>query len=68
MVWKIDSPTIIVNGRSILRAIIGAHVLINIHKTMCIAKQRYYDKLEDDLKRMKKEQKISNKKQKVESN
>ena len=68
MVWKMDSPTIVIDGRSILKAIIWTHVLIRIHKAICVAEQRYYCKLEDDLKRMKKEQKISKKKQKVESN
>ena len=66
--WKIDSPTIVINGRSILRAIIFAHVLIRIHNAISVAEQRYYCKLEDELKRIKKEQKISKKKQKVESN
>ena len=67
MVWKLENPSIIIDGRSILKTIIWTHVLIHIHKTICIAERVHYEKLEDELKAMKKEQKISKKKQKVES-
>ena len=67
MVWKLENPGIIIDGRSIFRALIWVHVLVHLHKAIYVAERKYYDRIDYELKQMKKEQKLSKKKQKVES-
>ena len=67
MVWKLENPGIIIDGRSIFKTIIWLHILIRLHEAIRVEEKRRYDKIENDLRRIKKEQKILRKKQKAES-
>ena len=67
MVWKADSSGITIDGGSIFKAIILLDVLFHVHKAMIVAERKYYDKIDYELKQMKKEQKLTKKKRKVES-
>ena len=67
MVVKLENSEVNINGRSIIRGLIGAQIIIGLCRAMYRAEKRYSAALKEELKMIKKEQKISKKKQKVES-
>ena len=64
MNWKLEDKGVYIDGGSIFRAFICIHVLVCIHKYITSAEQKYHNWQEYELKRMKKEEKLSKKRKK----
>ena len=68
MVFKLEDTQLVVDGRSVIRSLIGLQIVIGLCKAIYMAEKRYSAALHDELTRIKKEQKLSKKnKKKVES-
>lgn len=66
MVVKLEDSQIVIDGKSMFRGIVVTYVIIELCKSIYRAEKRYSAKLKEELKDIKREQKIS-KKQKKES-
>ena len=67
MVWKLENTQVIVDGRSVFRGLVALQIVVGLCSALYRAERRYADRLNDELKRIKKEQKLSKKSKKVES-
>ena len=68
MVFRIENSEIVINGKSIFKAIIGAYIAAKLCRTIFkIEKKNYYILLDNKTKRTKKELKSSDNNQKAES-
>lgn len=68
MIFKIESGEVVINGRKVLKTLFYAYLTAKIYKAMTKPKEVYYIVLDDEPKQVKKVQRTSKKKQKVESN
>lgn len=67
MIFKIENSEIVINGRSILKAIAFTYLAAHLYKSIRRVRNTHYIIIDSDMKQLKKEQKTSEKKQKVES-
>lgn len=66
MIFKIDNSQIVINGKSVLKALVWTYVTTKICKAIFKPRKVYYVVFDGEIKNMKKEQKLP-KKTKVES-
>lgn len=67
MVFKIENSEIVINGRSVFKALILTYFTVKLCKAVNRVRNTHYIIIDNNTKTTKKEQKISEKKQKVES-
>ena len=68
MVFKIENSEIVINGKSVFKALVGTYIIGKICKFLLGVEKRYHVTVETKTEKVKKEQKTSEKKSKVESN
>lgn len=68
MVFKLEDSQIVIDGKSLFRGAVVTYIIVELCKSIYKAEKRYSAKLKEELKDIKREQKLSKKKQKVESN
>ena len=64
MVFKLEDSQIVIDGRSVVRGLITLQIIVGLCKAVYIAEKKYSAKLNEELKQIKKEQKLSKKNQK----
>ena len=67
MVVKLEDSQIVFDGKSIFRGVVVTYIIVELCKSIYRAEKRYSAKLKEELKDIKREQKMSKKKQKAES-
>ena len=68
MVFKLEDTQLIIDGKSVFRGFVVTYIIIELCRSIYRAERRYSEALHEELKRIKKEQKLSKKnKKKVES-
>lgn len=66
MVFKLEDSPIIIDGRSIFKGLVATYIVLKICGAIYRVERKYYAKLDEEVKKLKEERKMS-KKQKVES-
>lgn len=67
MMFKLENSTINIDGKSVFKGLVATYIIMKLWRAAHSAKEKYYATLEAELKRIRKEQKTTDKKQKVES-
>lgn len=68
MVFKLEDSQIVIDGRSVVRGLIGLQIVIGLCKAVYRAEKKYSAKLSEELKQIRKDQKLAKKNsKKVES-
>ena len=67
MIVNLEDSKIVIDGKSVFRGLICLQIVVGLCRAVYRAEKRYSAKLDAELKQMKKEQKLSKKKQKAES-
>ena len=67
MIFKIEHSEITINGKSIVKALIVTYLVTAMYKAIRRVKNTHYIIIDSGMTQVKKEQKTSEKKQKVES-
>ena len=67
MIFKLENSEVRIDGKSILKAFIFTHLTIELCRAIYRAEKKYYAELSEEVKRLRKEQKLAKKKKKAES-
>ena len=67
MVFKLENSTINIDGKSVFKGLVATYIIVKLYRAARSSKEKYYATLDAELKRIKKEQKLTDKKSKVES-